>query len=84
MEPKAPMAEASLGVARPKKIDPMTVKIRAMGRMRLGTNNIFCLSGSRSSAGTPGARSFLDITSNENIGDKEAAEEQSREYPADE
>ena len=58
MAPKAPIAEASLGVAKPKNIDPMTANIRLIGNMRLVNNINFWLVGRRSSRGTPGARSF--------------------------
>ena len=41
--PKAPIAEASVGVAIPANIDPRTRKINAIGRARVFNNSVFSI-----------------------------------------
>ena len=41
--PKAPIAEASVGVAIPANIDPRTRKINSTGRARVFNNSVFLI-----------------------------------------
>ena len=56
MEPRAPTAAPSVGVATPEKIEPRTIRISRMGRRTPRSETSFSLKLARSSGGNPGPR----------------------------